>query len=147
MASVHDLAAYLTSKFGVVGTMKLEKLVYYCQAWWVARNESPLFPEPLQAWRMGPVCPDLYREHRRRNYVDSWPMGDASKLSDVERRHIDAVVDVYGAYSGFRLGDMTHAEKPWNAAMARGGLNTEIDVHDMREYFAAADRQAVGSNQ
>jgi uncharacterized phage-associated protein len=142
LATVHDLAAYLTSKFGVIGTMKLEKLAYYCQAWWVARNDEPLFPEPLQAWRMGPVCPDLYWEHRRQNYVSDWPLGNADRLTDVERRHVDAVVDVYGAYSGFRLGDMTHEEKPWNAAMARGGLNTAIEIEDMREFFSAVDRQS-----
>lgn len=143
MTSVHDVAAYLVSKLGVIGTMKMEKLVYYCQAWWVARNDTPLFPEPLQAWRMGPVCPDLYREHRRQNYVDAWPLGSAANLGDQERRHIDAVVDVYGAYSGFRLGDMTHEERPWNAAMARGGLNTEIDVEEMRAFFQAVDQQAA----
>ncbi|ANZ27227.1 hypothetical protein A4U64_23025 [Rhodococcus sp. WB1] len=146
MDSVHDLAAYLTKRLGALGTMKLEKLAYYCQAWWVARNATPLFPEPLEAWRMGPVCPDLYREHRRQAYVDSWPLGDADKLTEAERRHVDAVVEVYGAYSGFRLGDMTHEERPWNAAMTRGGLNTEIAIEDMREYFAELDRQARQSS-
>ena len=139
MANVHDVAAYLTAKLGVLGTMKLEKLVYYCQGWWVARNDEPLFPEPLEAWRMGPVCPSLYSQHRRQNFVSSWPLGDASRLTEGERRHIDAVVDVYGVYSGFRLGDMTHEERPWNSAMALGGLNTEISIKDMRDYFSSID--------
>ena len=143
MASVHDVAAYLVEKAGVIGTMKLEKLTYYCQAWWVARNQSTLFPERLEAWRMGPVCPDLYREHRRRNYVDGWPSGLSTNLTPLERAHIDAVVDVYGVYSGFRLGEMTHEERPWNVAMANGGLNTEIEVAVMRDYFAELDRQAA----
>lgn len=142
MASVHDVAAYLTTKSGALGTMKLEKLVYYCQGWWLARNASPLFPESLQAWRMGPVCPELYANHRRQNFVEQWPRGDVDKLSDAEKQHIDAVFDVYSAYSGFRLGDMTHEEKPWNAAMARGGFNTEIALDDMREYFHELDHHA-----
>lgn len=141
MANVHDVAAYLTSKLGVLGTMKLEKLVYYCQAWWVARNPTPLFPEQLEAWRMGPVCPDLYAIHRRQNFVSSWPNGDANNLTDAERAHIDAVVDVYGVYSGFTLGDMTHQETPWNAAMSREGgrRNPVVEVEDMRKYFSDRD--------
>lgn len=39
---------------------------------------------------------------------------------------------------------MTHEEKPWNAAMARGGFNTTIAIEDMREFFAAVDRQSQG---
>lgn len=142
MASVHDVAAYIVEKSRVIGTMKLEKLAYYCQAWWVARNKDPLFPEPLEAWRMGPVCPDLYREHRRRNYVDQWPDGHSGKLTATERAHIDAVMDVYGPYSGFRLGEMTHEERPWNIAMAKGGLNTTIEIDTMREYFAELDHHS-----
>ncbi|NMD55230.1 MULTISPECIES: Panacea domain-containing protein [Tsukamurella] len=138
MASVHDVAAYLVDKFGVLGTMKLEKLAYYSQAWWVARNSVPLFPEHLEAWRMGPVCPELYVCHRRQNFVDSWAWGDVDALTSVEKQHIDAIADVYGAYSGFRLGDMTHQERPWNIAMAKG-QNSTIEIEDMRSFFRERD--------
>ncbi|WP_307850044.1 MULTISPECIES: type II toxin-antitoxin system antitoxin SocA domain-containing protein [unclassified Saccharopolyspora] len=39
--------------------MKLQKLVYYSQAWHLVWDERPLFDEPVQAWANGPVVPDL----------------------------------------------------------------------------------------
>ena len=138
MATVHDVANYLTEKYGPLGTMKLEKLVYYCQGWYLARNTAPLFSEDLEAWKMGPVCRDLYALHRRKNWVAEWPQGTANELTALQKMHIDAVVDVYGAYSGFQLGSMTHQELPWNKAMAEGA-NTVISHEDMREYFRQMD--------
>ena len=44
--------------------MKLQKLVYYCQAWHLAWEGRALFPEAIQAWASGPVCPELYVLHQ-----------------------------------------------------------------------------------
>ena len=30
--------------------LKLQKLVYYAQAWFLALNDKPLFEEEMQAW-------------------------------------------------------------------------------------------------
>ncbi|MDR1325091.1 MAG: DUF4065 domain-containing protein [Treponema sp.] len=40
--------------------MKLQRLVYYCQGAHLAFHGKPLFPEPIEAWECGPVCPPLY---------------------------------------------------------------------------------------
>jgi uncharacterized phage-associated protein len=46
MANVHDVAAYILEKVGEpISTMKLQKLVYYSQAWHLAWDEEPLFFE------------------------------------------------------------------------------------------------------
>lgn len=142
MPNVHDLAAYLTETAGPLGTMKLEKLVYYCQGWHLARIGSPLFTEELEAWKMGPVSRDLYACHRRENSVTSWPWGNSSKLNVTQRSLVDAVVDVYGVYSGFQLGQMTHQERPWNIARARG-LNTVISRSDMEDWFKEIDATPI----
>src|SRR5689334_5878093 len=59
-ASVHDTAAFILKVHGPVSAMKLEKLVYYCQAWSLVWDERPMFSERIEAWANGPVCPDLY---------------------------------------------------------------------------------------
>ncbi|WP_340375862.1 type II toxin-antitoxin system antitoxin SocA domain-containing protein [Streptomyces sp. SS7] len=43
--------------------MKLQKLVYYCQAWHLAWEGRALFPEAIQAWASGPV-PEIYELHQ-----------------------------------------------------------------------------------
>ncbi|WP_284982347.1 type II toxin-antitoxin system antitoxin SocA domain-containing protein [Arthrobacter sp. efr-133-TYG-118] len=69
--TVFDVAEYILSKNAVehpenptMSTMKLQKLVYYCQAWHLAWDGRTLFPEEIQAWASGPVCPALYEVHR-----------------------------------------------------------------------------------
>jgi len=43
MASVHDVAAYILDKRGPMSHMKLQKLVYYCQAWSLVWDEELFF--------------------------------------------------------------------------------------------------------
>ena len=43
MASVFDVAKYILHKLGTVTTWKLQKLVYYCQAWSLVWDDEPLF--------------------------------------------------------------------------------------------------------
>lgn len=47
-------------RFPPIDQMKLYKLVYYAQAWWLAHYGTPLFPEDVHAWPWGPVVPELY---------------------------------------------------------------------------------------
>ena len=63
MASVHDLAAYILKKQGPMTAMKLQKLVYYCQAWSLVWDDRPMFTARIEAWASGPVVRDLYKEH------------------------------------------------------------------------------------
>ena len=44
MASVHDVAAFILADLGWVGAMKLQKLVYYAQAWSLVWDEQPHIP-------------------------------------------------------------------------------------------------------
>ena len=45
MNSVFDIAQYILSATGEMTTMKLQKLVYYCQAWSLVWDEEPIFNE------------------------------------------------------------------------------------------------------
>src|SRR5680860_1872649 len=67
MASVLDVAEYILKETGSMTTMKLQKLVYYSQAWSLVWDEKPLFGEPIEAWANdGPVRPCLDRLSEKR---------------------------------------------------------------------------------
>ncbi|NNH67983.1 Panacea domain-containing protein [Rhizobium laguerreae] len=120
--SVRDVAEYILRSRGEMTAMKLQKLVYYCQAWSLVWDERPLFDEPIQAWANGPVSPDLYDVHRGRFTLRSGQVGgDPSKLDKDAEDTIKAVLDVYGNKSAQWLSDLTHSEQPW--AEARDGLD------------------------
>ena len=153
MASVHDVAAYILEKKGPMTAMKLQKLVYYCQAWSLVWDERPLFNEPIQAWANGPVVPALYAEHRGCFMVgrDIMPTGDPSKLDTDARETVDAVLEFYGQRSAQWLSDLTHAETPWQEArqgVANGAsCEAEITHAAMAEYYSTvqAHRDIAGA--
>lgn len=140
MATVHDVAAYILEKQGSMTTMKLQKLVYYAQAWALVWDERPLFKARVEAWASGPVVPALYRLHRGQFKVNRWPSGEPSKLTGTERETVDAVLGFYGPQSSHWLSDLTHQESPW--IEAREGLgpgergSTEITHAAMAEYYS-----------
>jgi uncharacterized phage-associated protein len=141
MASAHDVAAYILSRQGRMTAMKLQKLVYYSQAWSVVWEERPLFSETIEAWANGPVVRDLYDVHRGSFEVAEWPQGDACQLTSDERTTIDTVLDFYGGKSAQWLSDLTHREQPWLAA--RRGLpdgergSREITLSALEEYYSS----------
>ncbi|MEO5373941.1 MAG: DUF4065 domain-containing protein [Alphaproteobacteria bacterium] len=120
MATVYDVAAYILSSHGEMTAMKLQKLVYYCQAWHIAWTDDILFNERIEAWADGPVSPDLFQLHRGTFRLSKLPEGDAARLTDDERDTIDRVLAFYGDKSPQWLSDLTHNEEPWR--IARGNL-------------------------
>lgn len=141
MASVHDVAAYILEKRGTLTALKLQKLVYYSQAWSLVWDERPLFSEPIEAWANGPVVRSLYVQHRQQYNVASWPLGNVNNLSAEQRDTIDRVLAFYGDKSSQWLSDLTHKEAPWR--IARRGLpdsargDSVITHASMAEYYSA----------
>jgi uncharacterized phage-associated protein len=139
--SVHDVAAYIIQEHGPMTAMKMQKLVYYSQAWGLVWDSEPLFAEPIQAWSNGPVVPSLYDTHRGMFAVTEWPKGDPSNLSKSQIGTIDAVLRLYGSLSAHQLSELTHREEPWKNA--RNGMNpgergsTEISHAEMVEYYSS----------
>lgn len=142
MARVYDVAEFILHEHGPMSAMKLQKLVYYSQAWSLVWDERPLFPEPIQAWSNGPVSPDLYAKHRGLFTVHPGSVGgDHKVLKEEEAETVQAVLRYYGGMSAQALSDLTHAEEPWNRA--RPGLppgassSAEITHEMLAEYYGS----------
>lgn len=56
-----DIAAALRERLPGIGSMKLHKLLYYCQGIHLAHVGEPVFPETISAWDMGPVVGSLWK--------------------------------------------------------------------------------------
>ena len=121
--------------------MKLQKLAFYSQAQHLAQYGTPLFPESFEAWRGGPVAPELYALHRGKFLIRPGELssGDSSALTDAERRLIDGVCSRLGGMTGAELSERTHLESPW--LNAREGLapsdpsNAVITQEAMHSYY------------
>jgi len=146
MASVFDVAAYILRKQGSMTAWKLQKLVYYAQAWSLVWDQRPLFDEEIEAWANGPVCRRLYSKHRGQFIVDMIE-GDPSNLDAVATETIDSVLGYYGDKHPQWLSDLTHLEAPWNEA--RGDLppgapsRRVISLDSMAAFYESLPADAV----
>lgn len=131
MARAHDVAVYLRSK-GANSALRLQKLLYYAQAWSLAWDGAPLFGETIRAWDMGPVVGEVWHACREGVLV-----GDAARLTPVERATIDAVMAYYGTREADWLSELTHRERPWVEAYAPKRPNPIITHDAMRAFYGS----------
>ena len=141
MANILNVAAYVIKKCGSVTTMKLQKLVYYCQAWSLAWDDKPLFDEDFQAWANGPVSPALFSKHKGQFTVDSNFLQEYADyaFTETELETMDCVLHDLKDKSPQWLSDLTHSERPWIEAR-RGYAPGDpcdkiIDKESMRQYY------------
>jgi uncharacterized phage-associated protein len=152
LTNVNNVAAAVIARMrrthGIdrIDTFRLQKLVYYCQAWHLVWEGDALFPQQIEAWSGGPVVRELYEQHRARYAVDRWPTGSSRNLTAQEKTTVNVVVDAYGRLSGRQLSRMTHRETPWRQARAdlqpgeRGSNVISLDV--MADFYGGLDDAA-----
>ena len=144
IVSVFDVAKYVLSRLDEpCTTMKLHKLLYYCQAWYLVWEDKPLFKEDIEAWANGPVIRALFNFHQGMYWaaIDQLTLGNPSKLNAVQREDIDNVLTFYGNKTSQWLIDQTLIETPW--LNARKGMlpnergNRIIPLEAISEYYSS----------
>lgn len=140
-ADVFHVAKYILDKSGKMTHMKLQKLVYYAQAWGLVWDEKPLFDDPIEAWINGPVVPSLFRLLRKCFNITSESIPVViTELNPEQKDTINAVLEFYGQKSSQYLSDLTHLEEPWKEA--RKGIpdsergSQEITHASLIEYYS-----------
>jgi len=150
VVDVNDVADYFIykSQFDArrrssISPLKLQKLLYYSQAWFYTLMERKLFSDKIEAWVHGPVVPSIYDKYKRYGYndisknVDNIPQ--SIKRNEDVKDILDAVWYTYNQFDAKTLEKISHMESPWRKA--RGDLkayqpsNREITVEDMRNYY------------
>jgi len=130
MENLKDVCNYvvfrLTGEGGAsISHLKLQKLLYYTQAWYLAYESKPLFSGEFQAWIHGPVNRSVYNRFKDSKYMYSnitlEDLGNEvdfefKTISEENKTFIDGVLEVYAQYSDTQLEKMTHDEMPWQNA-------------------------------
>ncbi len=132
--SIEAIANYILQQTDEISGVKLQKLMYYCQACSLAWDKKPLIKEEFEAWAFGPVCPELYELHEGMSEVSASDF----KLSAEDKKvtldeeaidTIDVVIETYGDMDGYELSQMTHLEDPW--IIARGDTEPMEECHNV----------------
>ena len=127
--SAHDVARELRRRLPHVANLKLQKLLYYCQGWYLAWTGSAMFAEEIEAWANGPVVADFWHdENKGRHSPVDRPLDPRSY------EIIEYVLARYGRLSGSELKQLTHTEAPWLEASESDAHNPVIG-HDVLERF------------
>ena len=119
--------------------MKLLKLTYIAHGYYLAFTDKPLFSNNVEAWKYGPVIPDLYHIVKRTDFSENdfnfIEMFSDSKLSKGDDKFIESVWNAYKKFDGGQLSSKTHEEgTPW-AKTYNGQFSTKIDNELIKEYY------------
>ena len=148
MPTVHDVADELLrladrDRRGL-GHLKLQKLVYYAQAFHLGCEGEPLFGEPIRAWRYGPASPDLWRRRQhRRGDVPPPDAPSADVFTDRQQDVIELVYERFRELSSFDLVRRAQDEEPWRQAWARAGDGGGDAIPHERMRLCYRDRLGV----
>lgn len=109
----------LARKEGVtVAPMKLLKLVYIAHGYNLGFYKKPLISNSIEAWKYGPVIPELYHFTKKfgKHPVDP-DLIDVLSTVDLEendKKFIKLVWDAYKRLNGLELSTLTHEkDTPW----------------------------------
>jgi uncharacterized phage-associated protein len=100
----------------------------------------PLIREQVQAWKYGPVIPELYRLLRQYGggpVMRLLPCQDAAEFIPLEANLIEQVYAQNGGYDGVQLSEMTHkVGSPWHQTWDPEVWNKVIPNELIRAYHA-----------
>lgn len=115
-----------------ITNLKLQKLLYYAQGYYLARKNDPLFKEDFIAWEHGPVIRKVYDEYKKNGAKGIEYNEDFNISIDRETEIIlNEVYEKFGQFSAWKLRDMTHQEMPWRTTTR----NDIISKEKIKEYF------------
>lgn len=137
--SAVDVARWFLRVDGATDSWRLQKLCYYAQAEYLARFDTRLFREPVEAWQHGPVIRPLYQLHHHKREVLPSHLGPGDLDGILEDETVVEVLNdvlaIYGHMSGAELRELTHREQPWQETRANGLKDDEIPVELIRDYY------------
>jgi uncharacterized phage-associated protein len=125
--------------------MQLLKLVYIAHGWHLEMRRSPLIINKIEAWKYGPVIPDVYNAFRQQG-IDATQPVPVNSLPMAANDHdlLEQIYQGYGGLSAMQLSDMTHETNgPWDQATRRWGYFAPIPDDLIRPHYEMKRRQAA----
>lgn len=132
-----------------ITNLKLQKLLYFIQAYFITKLNRPCFKDDIEAWSLGPVVPSVYHEFKNYGagyipYIKAYfdmSHGSSSfmhvfnpdNISRSDQECIQTIVDNLSKYSASTLVTITHDQEPWKKAFEYG--YKVIPLLSIKNYF------------
>ncbi|MBL0941555.1 MAG: DUF4065 domain-containing protein [Alphaproteobacteria bacterium] len=122
-----------------IDPLKLQKLCYYAQGFYLALYNKPLFKESISAYKYGPYEQELYVQYNRfGNQPIRWLQDINFKGYTSEHRFfLSNIYEMKKMISGKQLINDTHDEAPYRIAKEKKGVSKTsfIERQDMVDFF------------
>ncbi len=146
-----DLANLVLAKAGPMPHLKLQKLLYYIEAWHLAYFKQSIVSDKFKAWMHGPVSTKVWHAFKDTESpvfnqikisASAAKVACARATSTLAPEQISLIDDVlkeYGRLNAYELESLTHSEKPW--VDARKGIphdeasSNEISKATMLKFY------------
>lgn len=140
-----QLCRYVLKRVGSINQLKLQKLIFYIQAFHLVFFDGPLVADEFEAWVHGPVSKKIWHHYKDQSYIYKdipVPRGKAGPPKTLSREQVELIDEVLQAYSpltSYQLEVLTHSEPPW--IEARGNCLPEercensISRDSMKRYY------------
>jgi uncharacterized phage-associated protein len=131
-----------------ISIMSLLKLTYIAHGWHLEMRDAPLFSNQVEAWRYGPVIPDVYNDFRGqgvdvRGEIQTVP---SAQFAPEDESLLDQIWKIYGGLSAFRLSDLTHVPGgPWDLATKMGGNYAPIPDELIKQHYMLLRSKATAA--
>lgn len=115
---------------------KLQKLLYYIQAWSLAFRNKKMFSDNLEAWIHGPVVSSIYHEFKEFGFdpisikLDNF---DDGIFDEDDKVLMNLVLKKYTECDAEYLEMRTHVESPWKEA--RRSNKKVIGCDSIKTYY------------
>lgn len=140
MYSAKVIAMYIVDRCHHIGqpisNLKLQKMLYFIQAYFLKDTGSPCFADEIRAWDYGPVVPSVHRAYKlygNANIPDAGNRDAFAGISADDKLRLHAVIDSAAQYSAPSLAELTQRQAPWKAAY--GKSDNIIYPEAIKEYF------------
>lgn len=121
------LSEYILKHYGPMSHLKLQKLLFYCDAYHLARFGVELVEDKFEAWVHGPVSRRVYdalKQHSKLHddvtYTPSENSSNVdsifSELASEQQEWLSIILEDLSQWTGIQLEIATHSERPWQVA-------------------------------
>lgn len=125
-----------------VTQMKLQKMVYFAHGYHLAKYGTPLINEDFQAWKFGPVVPEIYQSYKLYGsdyIIDAGLARNTAKPLTFSDSASDAIAYTWRItknLSASQLSRWSHAQgSPWATVYDEGNSSLPIGNAAIKDYF------------
>ena len=120
------------------------KLAYISHGWFLALHDQQLFHNPIEAWKYGPVVPDIYFSFKYQGRIPRQKVATKTNMIDETiEDFLEQIYGIYGSMPAFKLSTLTHVKGgPWDITRKLGGFYTQIPDELIKQHYLSKKLQS-----